>query len=1529
MGGWLTNLAEDQPDSLKKSPRIVRPQVLPDGIPGGDDVRPYARDRGMSSEDIDRGSARLAQMSQEQRKILGTAGRRPFDNTELLKDIELDYYDDWHQIEPDKRSEHLAEVLRNRLKASGIEDALRLELIRNGHSASAISEGLGNLIQKQQVAIEKMWRSPEMVRAGAMIVERRRRMERDKINEPQRKRDEELEKLDSQELWMTHELNKTEINKRSKGEKLQKQKIDIAKILGYTEDSAGNRGLIQESLDAEKRFVDADFHLGDILRSPFTRISGAESRKQTEIDWMNTLKERNLKLSEKWAEKNLKQLIDEQKEILGEDGKPSQEKLRSFLESRGLPNKDAFIGDLIGRYPVDSNKPLHRWVRGSGSGANMLGAVRVSDNELMKQAQRLYWTRHEYLKEPEVAEAIRRYIPDSDKQETELLDMGTRAEELKKSLDLIKTRKNQIKEESRLWYADQEAKNPPEKRLAEIMSQYDRAKKALEELRASGGDLNKDGTITSEEQTFFEKSQKIYEYILEGGKKLIESIKKDQKLDDLKQQIKDAEAGGADPGTIRMLHDLFMKTLKAETMSKGGVVYANNGMLIPYQPKGTDTVPAMLTPGEFVVNRAATQKNLPLLKSINNGNYQSMGGMVYLAGGGTVTLPNDVTVEMTPQEARKKRGKEKAQQAKKEREQKQQQAKEDRETKETDRLDKWAKMIVEKDALSKISEIDPYKIRALRKVDQNIFTDRVLGVNALGLLSARELTKGTTSGLVLSNITKLDDKTLTQLLLFGEQFITLPSYAQTSQQAKDHLLSKGYDFGDDVESPLIFPDIDAASFKEAMVTKGLDENNPQEMFDQLLRQGSILGAYASNIIDIIEQKLIQQGGDGQLDTEMLYKFKSGGVDPKNLHKLLSLSKRHGDGNLFLLKFGLINEELAQVLAAYEDDISRLDVLGLDQMYKTLGVLVGTKISGLSLPFTELPINNPDLKGPSVVQLLSQFGGTLILDDLRKISTAQLKVFEQAGTNIIPDLTTLLANAVPPVNKQYGGLIYASEGTLVNYQPRGTDTVPAMLTPGEFVVNRAATQRNLPLLKAINSGNYENGGIVYLKTGGVNPRAVVPTTPINEDDDPNNPITFDKMLQQGEEARRGTRSRQDRQQRKEQYKTQKERLQNIFKLPPIGKLLINEIMLSPNNFDLINTNAINETLTSDDIKNKITKKLDDIDDTDKQKEYFVNTARSYLNRYRLLLGWYANSKKIKASLSDNMLNLGLNKYIDTTKNDTLDDLLDLQITNAPLEGMTIYNTLRELIRSNANLPGFRESPMNPTELDAMIGVGSNPVMLLSKGGSVYANQGMLIPYQPKGTDTVPAMLTPGEFVVNRQATQANLPLLKAINGGAPTPYSNGGIVYLSRGNRGPVQNASAIAPKYNNGPNFDNISRQLQVFNAILTGSGQILNQFANTLQQKKVNLQRNNQNNGGGVINIDGISKFTTAFNNFVKALSKINIPSTINIQMQPLPPIQIVISGAEALSSIEPGLQRSIAAQINAALNKFADNFDGLNPNV
>jgi hypothetical protein len=78
---------------------------------------------------------------------------------------------------------------------------------------------------------------------------------------------------------------------------------------------------------------------------------------------------------------------------------------------------------------------------------------------------------------------------------------------------------------------------------------------------------------------------------------------------------------------------------------KGGTVYASRGIFVP---RGTDTVPAMLTPGEFVVRREAVNRgnNLQLLQAMNNGlsgsagasagvqNFARGGKVQYLAGGG-------------------------------------------------------------------------------------------------------------------------------------------------------------------------------------------------------------------------------------------------------------------------------------------------------------------------------------------------------------------------------------------------------------------------------------------------------------------------------------------------------------------------------------------------------------------------------------------------------------------------------------------------------------------------------------------------------------------------------------------------------------------------------------------------------------------------------------------------------------------------------------------------------------------------------
>lgn len=70
------------------------------------------------------------------------------------------------------------------------------------------------------------------------------------------------------------------------------------------------------------------------------------------------------------------------------------------------------------------------------------------------------------------------------------------------------------------------------------------------------------------------------------------------------------------------------------------------------------------------------------------------------------------------------------------------------------------------------------------------------------------------------------------------------------------------------------------------------------------------------------------------------------------------------------------------------------------------------------------------------------------------------------------------NPITPTTQARGGVIYAANGQLVNYEPRGTDTVPAMLTPGEFVMRKSAVDR----IGVDNLERMNREGVLYAEDG---------------------------------------------------------------------------------------------------------------------------------------------------------------------------------------------------------------------------------------------------------------------------------------------------------------------------------------------------------------------------------------------------------------------------------------------------------------
>lgn len=92
-----------------------------------------------------------------------------------------------------------------------------------------------------------------------------------------------------------------------------------------------------------------------------------------------------------------------------------------------------------------------------------------------------------------------------------------------------------------------------------------------------------------------------------------------------------------------------------------------------------------------------------------------------------------------------------------------------------------------------------------------------------------------------------------------------------------------------------------------------------------------------------------------------------------------------------------------------------------------------------------------------------------------------------------------------------------------------------------------------------------------------------------------------------------------------------------------------------------------------------------------------------------------------------------------------------------------------------------------------------ILRRNKGGKVFTlNQGSIVPGSGN-TDTVPAMLTPGEFVVNKESTRNNMGLLNAIN--AQRYNKGGGVANVGKMFYGNKTQLSFDDFILNNGLNF--------------------------------------------------------------------------------------------------------------------------------
>ena len=167
------------------------------------------------------------------------------------------------------------------------------------------------------------------------------------------------------------------------------------------------------------------------------------------------------------------------------------------------------------------------------------------------------------------------------------------------------------------------------------------------------------------------------------------------------------------------------------------------------------------------------------------------------------------------------------------------------------------------------------------------------------------------------------------------------------------------------------------------------------------------------------------------------------------------------------------------LTHFADDLSG-NLYGRGRTYANLQKTVGSGLEEF-------------LDGPQYEAITDGLRSSYTGDEIRKLPHELFTVLTQGKADeATRHLFTEGSTAQEILNKlwqargyQKGGMVYASNGALISALKKGTDTVPAMLTPGEFVVNRQATQQHMPVLQAINSGAYNQGGVVkYLAEGGM-------------------------------------------------------------------------------------------------------------------------------------------------------------------------------------------------------------------------------------------------------------------------------------------------------------------------------------------------------------------------------------------------------------------------------------------------------------
>ena len=364
--------------------------------------------------------------------------------------------------------------------------------------------------------------------------------------------------------------------------------------------------------------------------------------------------------------------------------------------------------------------------------------------------------------------------------------------------------------------------------------------------------------------------------------------------------------------------------------------------------------------------------------------------------------------------------------------------------------------------------------------------------------------------------------------------------------------------------------------------------------------------------------------------------------------------------------------------------------------------------------------------------------------------------------------------------------------------------------------------------------------------------------------------------------------EQRKQRKKQFETKRFLLRTGL-ADPFGMQALKEIVTAPGTFDLLNPNAIDESADYVEKKNaRIQAEVDALTTDEEKKELLLEKADKMTQRANYLAKIGTNSERL-VNRNGNKLDKVIPEIIDpSNKSDgkSILEILTTQFQNAKTE----YDNIKSL----SDIFRIVYAKFDPSNRQNQAGGGAGN---FARGGVVYASNGLLVPYRPQGTDTVPAMLTPGEFVVNKSATDKNLPALQQMNRG-------GRVSYLADGTPG----TDALK---------ESVTKLTSIFDSSATNIQQSMNKIAQILTQFAQNIPVLTGNNNNGVSNNNDTNPMVTIealgnqLDTFVKKIAEA-IPDKVVVEGRH--DVNVVINGAQALQQLLNGpLAEIVRKQVEA----------------